>query len=92
ISMYFVPGRHLDAFRQKAEAAGKPLPISISLGVDPAIEIGACFEPPTTPLGFDELTVAGAIRGRPVELVECLTVNARAIAHAEVVIEGELLP
>ncbi len=92
ISMYFVPGRHLDAFRMKAEAAGKPLPISISLGVDPAIEIGACFEPPTTPLGFDELTVAGAIRGRPVELVNCLTVNARAIAHAEVVIEGELLP
>ncbi|VEA69063.1 Phenolic acid decarboxylase subunit C [Serratia rubidaea] len=92
ISMYFVPGRHLDTFRMKAEAAGQALPISISIGVDPAIEIGACFEPPTTPLGFDELSVAGALRNRPVELTPCLTVPARAIAHAEVVIEGELLP
>lgn len=76
----------------KAEQAGKPLPISISIGVDPAINIASCFEPPTTPLGFDELTIAGAIRNRAVELVDCLTINARAIANAEVVIEGELLP
>lgn len=92
LTMWLTPGRHIDAFRQKAEAAGQPLPISISIGVDPAIEIGACFEPPTTPLGFDELSIAGALRGRPVELAQCLTINARAIAHAEVVIEGELLP
>jgi len=92
LSMWLTPGRHIDAFRMKAEAAGKPLPISISIGVDPAIEMAACFEPPTTPLGFDELSVAGAIRGRPVELARCLTINERAIAHAEIVIEGELLP
>lgn len=48
--MWLTPGRHIDAFRMKAEA-GQP-PISISIGVDPAIEIAACFEPPTTPLGF----------------------------------------
>ncbi|MFT3962181.1 UbiD family decarboxylase [Propionivibrio sp.] len=92
LTMWLTPGRHIDAFRQKAEAAGKPLPISISIGVDPAIEMAACFEPPTTPLGFDELSVAGAIRGRPVEMARCLTIDERAIAHAEVVIEGELLP
>lgn len=92
ISMYFVPGRHLDSFRMKAEAAGKALPISISIGVDPAIEIGACFEAPTTPLGYDELSVAGSLRGRPVELTDCVSVGARAIANAEIVIEGELVP
>ncbi|MBP2656690.1 MAG: bsdC 2 [Firmicutes bacterium] len=92
ISIYFVPGRHLDTFRQKAEAAGKPLPITINIGVDPAIEIGACFEPPTTPFGFNELSVAGSIRKQSVELVDCLTVKAKAIANAEFVIEGELLP
>ena len=93
ISMYFVPGaRHLEVFRAKAEAAGKPLPISISIGVDPAIEIGSCFEPPTTPLGFNELSIAGAIRKSPVELVNCVTVGEKAIANAEYVIEGELLP
>ncbi|MBN2405378.1 MAG: UbiD family decarboxylase [Coriobacteriia bacterium] len=93
ISMYFVPGaRHLGVFREKAEAAGKPLPISISIGVDPAIEIAACFEPPTTPLGFNELSIAGAIRNQAVELVECLTIGEKAIANAEYVIEGELIP
>ncbi|MCG7365045.1 UbiD family decarboxylase [Pantoea sp. ACRSH] len=92
ISMYFVPGRHLDQFRIKAEQAGKALPITISIGVDPAIEIGACFEPPTTPLGFDELAIAGGLRGRAVELVRGVAVDARAIANAEIVIEGELIP
>ena len=67
-------------------------PISISIGVDPAIEIAACFEPPTTPLGFNELSIAGALRGRAVEMVQCKTINEKAIAHAEIVIEGELLP
>ncbi|MDR3270612.1 MAG: UbiD family decarboxylase [Peptococcaceae bacterium] len=93
ISMFFTPGaRHLDVFRQKAEQMGQALPISISIGVDPAIEIAACFEPPTTPLGFNELGVAGAIRGRAVALAPCLTIAEKAIAHAEYVIEGELMP
>ncbi|AMH18607.1 3-polyprenyl-4-hydroxybenzoate carboxy-lyase [Hafnia paralvei ATCC 29927] len=92
LSMWLTPGRHIDAFRMKAEAQGKALPISISIGVDPAIEIAACFEPPTTPLGFDELSIAGALRGHAVEMVQCKTINEKAIAHAEIVIEGELLP
>ena len=92
LSMWLTPGRHIDAFRMKAEARNEPLPISISIGVDPAIEIAACFEPPTTPQGFDELKIAGALRKRPVEMVKCLTIPERAIAHAEIVIEGELLP
>jgi 4-hydroxy-3-polyprenylbenzoate decarboxylase len=92
-SMYFVPGaRHLGVFREKSEKLGKPLPISISIGVDPAIEIASCFEPPTTPLGFNELSIAGAIRGEAVKLTKCLTINEKAIANAEYVIEGELLP
>ncbi|MFE8047874.1 UbiD family decarboxylase [Brenneria goodwinii] len=92
LSMWLTPGRHIDAFRMKAEAKGKPLPISISIGVDPAIEVAACFEPPTTPLGFDELSIAGALRGYAVEMTKCITINEKAIAHAEIVIEGELLP
>ncbi|MBU2702437.1 4-hydroxy-3-polyprenylbenzoate decarboxylase [Sporomusaceae bacterium BoRhaA] len=93
ISMYFVPGaRHLGVFREKAEKAGKSLPISISIGVDPAMEIAACFEPPTTPIGFNELSIAGAIRQEAVELIPCLTIREKAIANAEYVIEGDLLP
>ena len=93
ISIFLQPGaRHIGYFRELAEAAGRSLPISISIGVDPAIEIASCFEPPTTPLGYDELQAAGALRGKPVELTQCLTINERAIANAEYVIEGEILP
>lgn len=93
ISIFLQPGaRHIGHFREVAEKNGKPLPISISIGVDPAIEIGSCFEPPTTPLGYDELQVAGAIRNKPVEMVKCLTIDENAIANAEYVIEGEILP
>ncbi len=93
MTMYFVPGvRHLTVFREKAEAAGKPLPISISIGVDPAIEIASCFEPPTTPLGYNELCAAGAIRKEGVKLAKCLTIDEYCIANAEYVIEGELIP
>ena len=92
LSVYFVPGRHIDQFRIKTERMNKPLPISINIGLDPAIYFGACFEEPATPIGFNELSIAGALRGRPVELVPCLSVEAKALAHAEIVIEGEILP
>ncbi|GAA3614784.1 UbiD family decarboxylase [Nonomuraea rosea] len=92
LSIFFAPGRHIDAFRKKAEAQGKPLAVSVNMGLDPAVYIGAEFEAPTTPYGYDELAVAGGLRGRPVELTRCLTVDQRCIANAEVVIEGEILP
>lgn len=76
----------------RSEELGQTLPISISIGVDPAIEIGSCFEPPTTPLGYDELSVAGALRKEPVELCRCVSVKEMAIANAEYVIEGEVIP
>ncbi|MDU0865234.1 UbiD family decarboxylase [Actinomyces urogenitalis] len=92
LSIFFAPGRHIDAFRAKAEAAGQPLPVTINMGLDPAITIGACFEAPTTPFGYDELQIAGGLRGHAVELVPARTVDQLAIARAEIVIEGEILP
>jgi 4-hydroxy-3-polyprenylbenzoate decarboxylase len=92
ISMWLTPGRHLEAFRSKAEAAGKPMPISINIGLDPAVYLSSCFEPPTTPQGLNELAIAGGLRNKPVEMVKCVAVEAKAIANAEIVIEGELVP
>lgn len=93
LSIFFTPGaRHIGAMAERAEELGISLPISISIGVDPAIEIGSCFEPPTTPLGYDEMAVAGALRGEPVELCRCLTIDGYAVANAEYVIEGEIIP
>jgi UbiD family decarboxylase len=92
LSIFFAPDRHIDVFRQRAEAAGRPFPVSVNMGLDPAVYLGACFEAPTTPLGYDELAIAGGLRNAPVGLVDCVSVPQQAIAHAEVVIEGNILP
>jgi len=93
MTMWITPGsRHLGAFWDKYLKLNKPMPVSISIGLDPAIYMSAGFEPPTTPLGFNELQIAGALRGKPVELVKCVSVDETAIAHAEYVIEGEIIP
>ena len=93
LSVFLQPGsRHIGAMAERATQLGQPLPISVSIGVDPAIEVTSCFEPPTTPLGFNELSIAGALRQTPVRMKKCLTINEYAIANAEYVIEGEILP
>jgi len=93
LSVFLQPGsRHIGAMAERAEQLGQPLPISVSIGVDPAIEVTSCFEPPTTPLGFNELSIAGAVRGKPVEMANCVSIREQAIAHAEYVIEGEIIP
>lgn len=92
LSVSVSAGRHIGVFREKAESMGRPLPVSVSIGFDPAIYLATSFEAPTTPLGFDELTIAGGLRNRPVELVECVTQRAKAVARAEIVLEGEFRP
>lgn len=93
MTISIVPGRHIGAFYEKAEAMGKPLPLSVNIGLDPAIHLATSFFPPTTRMGFDELTIAGGLRHRPMELVDCITQPAvKAIARAEIVLECELRP
>jgi UbiD family decarboxylase len=92
MTIFFAPGRHIDTFRKRAEARGESLKVTVNMGLDPAIYIGAEFEAPTTPVGYDELRMAGGLRREPVKLVDAVTVKAKAIAYAETVIEGEILP
>ena len=93
LSIFLQPGsRHIGAMAERATELGQPLPISVSIGVDPAIEVLSCFEPPTTPLGFNELSIAGALREKPVEMTKCVSIREHAIANAEYVIEGEIQP
>ncbi|MFC6176911.1 UbiD family decarboxylase [Companilactobacillus huachuanensis] len=93
LGMYIMPGgRHIGHFQKEFEKLNKPMPITINIGLDPAITIGATFEPPTTPLGYDELNIAGALRQQAVQLVAAKTVDERAIARAEYVIEAEIMP
>jgi 4-hydroxy-3-polyprenylbenzoate decarboxylase len=85
LSIFFAPDRHIDVFRKKAESRGQALPVTINMGLDPAIHIGACFEAPTTPFGYDELAIAGGLRGKPVELVEAvIKVKAVTMRHGAI--------
>ncbi|MGF7437079.1 UbiD family decarboxylase [Lentilactobacillus senioris] len=93
IGMYIMPGgRHIGAFLKEYEEQNKPMPITINIGLDPAITIGATFEPPTTPLGYNELQVAGALRNEPVQVVPGVAVDALGIARSEWIIEAEIMP
>lgn len=93
IGIYILHGaRHMGVFTDEYEAVNQPMPITINIGLDPAVTIGATFEAPTTPFGFNELGVAGALRQQPVKLVQGVTVDEKALARAEYTIEGYILP
>lgn len=85
------PGRHLEIFRRKWHGQGKNMPMTVNIGLDPAIPIACCFEPPTTPLGMNELSIAGALRDEPVKMAQALTVDEQCIANAEYVLECEII-
>ena len=73
---------------QWSKRSNEPFPVAIVLGADPVVPMAAVAP---VPYGRDELAVAGALRGAPVEIVRCLTVPLEVPAAAEIVIEGEIL-
>ncbi|HKZ50330.1 MAG TPA: UbiD family decarboxylase [Dehalococcoidia bacterium] len=73
----------------KNEALGRPTPVAVVIGPDPAVEVASMTK---SPPGVDELAFAGGLRGEPVPLVPCGTVPLSAPATAEIVIEGEIPP
>ncbi|MDR1660015.1 MAG: UbiD family decarboxylase [Desulfovibrio sp.] len=81
--------RHLDHFYRKAEAAGKPLEVAVAIGLDPVLLLASQA---IVPLGFDEYTIAGALYENPLQLVKGKTVDIEVPAHAEIVLEGHILP
>lgn len=79
--------RHLKEFYDEAEAEGKPLPVSVVCGCDPALYLAAGMR-----YSDDEVKIAGAIRGRAIDIVKSITNDVYVPAAAEFVIEGEILP
>ncbi|RJR30595.1 MAG: UbiD family decarboxylase [Desulfobacteraceae bacterium] len=73
----------------RARKAGmKTMPVAIAVGLDPVINMVSC-----TKMGSfmdDEFGFAGGLRGEPVEMVKCKTIDLDVPAHAELILEGEL--
>jgi UbiD family decarboxylase len=80
-------GRHGAIIARKWWARGEPCPIAVVNGPDPALFI-AGFE--YLPEGASEYDFAGAIRGRPVEVVAAPHTGLPVPARAEFVFEGVL--
>jgi 2,5-furandicarboxylate decarboxylase 1 len=81
--------RHTFTFHRMAEEAGQPLDAAIVIGVDPLTLLASQA---IVPIDHDELEIAGALQGRPLPVVKCLTSDIRVPAEAEIVIEGRFLP
>lgn len=71
------------------ERRGERMPVAVALGGDP-VTIYTATAP--LPEGVDELAFAGFIRGKPVEVVGCKTIDLEVPAHAEMVLEGYVEP
>ena len=73
----------------QAKMKGKPLEIAIAVGLEPTVLMsgGAVI-----PYGKDEIAFTGGLRGKPVEMVRCETVDLEVPATAHFVIEAEILP
>lgn len=80
--------RHTLAFQRMAENSGKDLALAIVIGCDPLTLLASQA---IVPLDQDELEIAGALHGAPLDVVKCITNDVRVPAHSEIVIEGRLL-
>lgn len=83
------PNHHLAVFARRAADLGRTLPIAVTLGNHPAVLIAAALY---LGRGEDELHVAGALLGEPVEVVRCGHTDLVVPAHCEIVLEGTLHP
>ena len=79
--------RDVGTFWKSRPDPDAPFPIALAIGLDPAVMIAAGVKTPV-----DELLIAGAIRGRGIEVCRATTVDVDVPVDAEVVVEGLLHP
>jgi len=64
---------------------GSRLEVAVAIGTDPATTFAAIVPAPPE---VEEFLIAGFLRGKPVEIVKCETVDLEVPANAEIIIEG----
>jgi 4-hydroxy-3-polyprenylbenzoate decarboxylase len=77
-------------FREWQKAyPGRPFPVSVALGADPATILAAVTPVPDT---LSEYAFAGLLRGSKTEVANCLINDLQVPASAEIVLEGFIYP
>ena len=71
--------------RMQAEGKSGRMPVSVAIGCDPCTMYSAILP---LPPDLDEMMIAGFLRGKPVEMVKCITNDNEVPANAEIVLEG----
>lgn len=89
LGIFMTMGKHLHAIYSKMQRLERPLEVAISIGNHPAWAIGALA---IGPYEEDELGIIGGLKGSPLEMVKCLTVDLMVPAGAEIILEGEIDP
>ncbi len=74
------------------EKQNKPTPIAIVMGMDPLLTLASGSPVAPGADGSMEYEAAGGWRGAPTKLVKCELSDLLVPAHAEMVIEGEVVP
>ncbi len=77
-----------DIFKRAYASRQQSMPVAIAIGMDPICSMMSA----SRAFGRkNEVDLAGAVRQKPVELVKCETNDLFVPAHAEIVLEGEML-
>ena len=82
-------GGALDFRDHCASHPGKPYPVAVAIGADPATILGAVTPVPDT---LSEYQFAGLLRGGRTEVTKSLGSGLRVPASAEIVLEGHIYP
>ena len=83
------PSQHIAIQLRKALRLGRPLEVAVVIGAVPALGLASVQK---VPYGVSELSIAGGLMGRPLDVVRCETVDLEVPATAELVIEGVIDP
>jgi len=78
-------GGALDFLEWKQQHPGKPFPVAVALGADPATILGAVTPVPDT---LSEYAFAGLLRGGKTEVTACIGSDLQEPASAEIFLEG----
>lgn len=82
-------GGALDFMEWKQQFPGKPFPVAVAIGADPATTLAAVTPIPDT---LSEYGFAGLLRNGKTEVCQCISNDLQVPARAEIILEGFIYP
>lgn len=85
LGLHMLVSTHGHNIYQRRLAKGLPTEMAIAIGLHPVDMLAAASH-----TLVDEFELAGALRGEPLELIRCETLDIDVPAHAEIILEGTI--